>query len=164
MKTNGFYILVTIFLLFKTADSLYTNITDVITLDSQSFKDDVLSSQYTWLIEFYGPWCAYCQTFRPDFIKTAKELQKYGVKTGAVNGEDCRDLLDKFDIREYPSFRIFGRDKLRPIVYTGPRTIDQLMAAVIPQLFKIQINGTVLETPTDSSPRTLSIRAKPYKY
>lgn len=48
---------------------------DVNVLTDGTFKNQVLDSEDTWLIEFYAPWCGHCKKLAPEFAAAATSLK-----------------------------------------------------------------------------------------
>lgn len=44
------------------------------------------------------------------------------IKVGAVNCDDEKTLAGRFNVRGFPTIKIFGADKKNPIDYNGART------------------------------------------
>ncbi|XP_030242826.1 protein disulfide-isomerase A6 homolog isoform X2 [Drosophila navojoa] len=75
---------------------------DVIELQPNDFKEQVLDSQDTWLVEFYTPWCPHCKNLAPEWIKVAKEL-KGKLKVGAVDASAHSELAAEYKVNGYPT-------------------------------------------------------------
>lgn len=68
----------------------YTNDENVIELTPSTFDDFVFGSNYTTIVEFYAPWCGYCQQLAPEFKTAAKKARNFA-QFAAVNCEDERN-------------------------------------------------------------------------
>ncbi|EDW11320.1 protein disulfide-isomerase A6 homolog [Drosophila mojavensis] len=75
---------------------------DVIELQPNDFKEQVLKSQDIWLVEFYTPWCPHCKSLAPEWIKVAKEL-KGKFKVGAVDASAHSELAAEYKVQGYPT-------------------------------------------------------------
>jgi len=54
------------------------------------------------IIDFYADWCGPCQRYKPVFESVAR--QKQGVADFyRVNGDQARDLMNKYEITSYPT-------------------------------------------------------------
>lgn len=84
----------------------YANLpSKVIDLDERSFER-ILHSSEPWLIDFYAPWCGYCQVFAPDFEDIAWALDGT-VKAGKLNCETHRKVCQGAGVRVYPTVRLY---------------------------------------------------------
>lgn len=41
-------------------------------LRQYNFRQVVLESSDSWIVDFYTPWCGHCQVFKPEFEKVAE--------------------------------------------------------------------------------------------
>ncbi|XP_076802865.1 protein disulfide-isomerase A6-like [Clavelina lepadiformis] len=99
---------------------------DVVTLTDSNFRELVLNSQETWLVEFYAPWCGHCKNLAPKWASAATEIKdKTGgsIKLGALDATVHQQTAQQYGIRGYPSIKIFrqGHKNEDPIDYDGPR-------------------------------------------
>nr|GEU93211.1 protein disulfide isomerase-like 5-4 [Tanacetum cinerariifolium] len=89
-----------------------------VTLNSQNF--DKIAHQYSVLVvNFYAPWCDWCNRLKPSWEKAAKIIrERHNPETdgriilGKVNCTEERDLcrsLFSHHVQAYPSIRIFRR-------------------------------------------------------
>ncbi|VDP05920.1 unnamed protein product [Soboliphyme baturini] len=78
----------------------------------------VIDSDSVWVVEFYAPWCGHCQAFAPEFAKLAKVL-KGVIKVGGVNMVDHASVGAPYNVKGFPTIKIFGADKQSPIDYNG---------------------------------------------
>jgi thiol-disulfide isomerase/thioredoxin len=80
---------------------------------------DALTSQGSWLIEFYAPWCAHCQKLEPEVLK-ASGLGG-SVQWGRVNAAEFYSLSQRFGVAGYPTFFFLsssgsGGRQVRPVL------------------------------------------------
>merc|ERR1712130_1011242 len=80
--------------------------TDVVTLTEENFKSEVLDSEEMWLVEFYAPWCGYCQQLVPHYKAAATKLLGK-VKVGMIDSVKYQNFADKFKIDGYPTIKVF---------------------------------------------------------
>ncbi|CEP02695.1 unnamed protein product (mitochondrion) [Plasmodiophora brassicae] len=102
-------------------------------LTDNNFSDRVLKSNAIWLVEFYAPWCGHCQQLAPKWQKAANSL-KGVVRFGAVDATASTGLASRYDIKGYPTIKVFGVDKSSPIDYPGARTTKALSSFAISML------------------------------
>jgi len=97
-------------------------------LKTKEFEEQVIKGDDFWMIMFYAPWCGHCQKLEPDWKKAAKEL----VDVGRMGAVDCGEkeeegLCGKYEIKGFPSIKVFGKDKEKPTDYNGGRDADSLV-------------------------------------
>lgn len=95
-----------------------------LTLDS--FDSIVTESNELWLVQFYAPWCDHCRSFAGMYEQIAHELKGIA-KVGAVDCEKYPSLERRFEVSGFPSLHIFGSNKTHPNIYSGPRTVDDIV-------------------------------------
>ncbi|GJY98683.1 disulfide isomerase-like protein 5-4 [Tanacetum coccineum] len=132
-----------------------------VTLNSQNF--DKIAHQYSVLVvNFYAPWCDWCNRLKPSWEKAAKIIrERHNPETdgriilGKVDCTEERDLCRSHHVQAYPSIRIFRRGSdVRDErgnhdheSYYGDRNTDSLVEAM-----------EHLVTPNNSESRKLSLR------
>ncbi|ORX82201.1 thioredoxin-like protein [Basidiobolus meristosporus CBS 931.73] len=124
---------------FLQASALYSSRDDVVAITEKNFRKEVLETEQVVLMEFFAPWCGYCQKLVPDYKKVAQNLKGL-VKVAAV---DCDDEQNKpicatYGIQGFPTIKLFPSElkldakhpnkatKL-PIDYTGPRSAKAMV-------------------------------------
>ncbi|PZC76603.1 hypothetical protein B5X24_HaOG204371 [Helicoverpa armigera] len=108
--------------------ALYNGNPHVVELTPFNFKDLVVKSDAVWLVEYYVPWCGYCQRLAPDF-KLAAEALKGIIKVGAVNGEKHKMFIAEANIKSYPTLKIFTNTT--NFIYKGRRVVEGLVEACL---------------------------------
>ena len=73
------------------------------------------------LIEFYAPWCKFCQQFAPMYSKAAIRLQNENpsIKIGKIDATSSRETALKYHIEGYPTLKFFVNGA--PTEYTGTK-------------------------------------------
>ena len=67
--------------------AFYKDSKHIIELNPSTFSDVVYGSNYTTIVEFYAPWCGYCQQLKPEYEKAAKQGHHYA-QFAAVNCDE----------------------------------------------------------------------------
>ena len=75
-------------------------------LNENNFEENTKSGLK--LIEFYAPWCGYCQKQKP----VLEELSKNNIWIGIVNSDNNPALTEKFGISGFPTFLLFKEGKV----------------------------------------------------
>ncbi|KAE9548637.1 hypothetical protein FO519_008149 [Halicephalobus sp. NKZ332] len=116
--------------LVVSASALYTKNDDVVELTASNFEKEVLKSDSIWLIEFYAPWCGHCKNLVPEYKKVATALKGIA-KVGAVDMTAHQSVGAPYDVKGFPTIKLFGLDKKKPTDYQGARSADALAHAVV---------------------------------
>lgn len=125
-------------LLISSTLALYSPSDEVVMLNSANFKSKVLESNELWLVEFFAPWCGHCKNLAPEWSKAAKAL-KGVVKIGAVDMDQDGSIGQPYNIRGFPTIKIFGSNKNSPTDYQGARTAQSIVDTAMTQL-KAMVN------------------------
>ncbi|GAV71959.1 Thioredoxin domain-containing protein/Thioredoxin_6 domain-containing protein [Cephalotus follicularis] len=102
----------------------------VLTLDQSNFTDSVAKHNFI-VVEFYAPWCGHCKKLAPEYEKAASVLSSHDppivlAKIDA-NEEGNRELAGEYDVKGFPTIKIF-RDGGKIIQeYKGPREADGIV-------------------------------------
>jgi thiol-disulfide isomerase/thioredoxin len=59
-----------------------------------------------WLVDFYAPWCGYCQVFSPTFETLASKFDGK-IRFGKVNCQEHQYLCQITGINAYPTIRFY---------------------------------------------------------
>jgi len=105
-----------------------TDYGEVTTLDRNSFDGFIGStrkSQRATLVMFHVSWCKVCVRTLPKFVSASKEIQARGIPTELAH-VDCTDdktLCQRFDVRGYPTIKMFPVDEdSQPLAYKNARS------------------------------------------
>jgi len=103
----------------------------VLVLTDSTFDEEIAKSPLS-LVEFYAPWCGHCKKLAPEFEDAAHRLEGKAVLAKV----DCtvEKICDKFDVRGYPTIKIFRNDGSQPSEYPGGRTADAITKFMEKQL------------------------------
>ncbi|KRT78523.1 Thioredoxin [Oryctes borbonicus] len=117
-------------LLLGSSEALYSTTSNVIELTPTNFDNLVIKGEEIWIVEFFAPWCGHCRQLVPEYEKAANALRGV-IKVGAVNADNHKELAGRYDVRGYPTIKIFGTNKNRAVAedYTGQRTAQGLIDA-----------------------------------
>ena len=92
-----------------------------ITLTKENFKEEVLSSDKTVLVDFWAPWCGPCRMVAPVVAEVA-EAHEGTLTVGKVNVDDEPELAMEYGINSIPSLLVFkGGDVVNRSVGAKPR-------------------------------------------
>ncbi|CAI4224077.1 unnamed protein product [Auanema sp. JU1783] len=122
-------------LLIVGASALFSGKDDVVELTEQNFKNKVLSSDEIWIVEFYAPWCGHCKNLVPEYKKAATALKGIA-NVGAVDMTQHQNVGSPYNVRGFPTLKIFGADKTKPIDFQGARTAQAIADAVLAEAKK----------------------------
>lgn len=78
----------------------------VIQITEQNFKNEVLESEKTVIVDFYAVWCGPCKTMSPIIDSIAEELGDT-VKVGKVDTDENMNLAGEYGILSIPTILIF---------------------------------------------------------
>lgn len=97
--------------------------TQVLHLTDSNFQEMVLKSNELFLVEFYAPWCGHCKKLEPEWKRAAQMLDDSGskVKLVAIDCTTNPKIANKYAIQGFPTIKYFGKNKKRPVDYSGPR-------------------------------------------
>ncbi|KAK5639052.1 hypothetical protein RI129_011544 [Pyrocoelia pectoralis] len=110
-------------LLISACQALYPASSNVVELTTSNFDKLVINSDEVWIVEFFAPWCGHCQQLVPEYQKAANALK-----------DEHNSLGGRYEVRGFPTIKIFGANKNKPEDYNGQRTaqglVDGAMGAV----------------------------------
>ena len=85
------------------------NVMDVLNVTSANFKEEVLNSEKTVLIDFYADWCGPCKMFSPVVEAVANENED--IKVVKVNVDNAQDLAIQYQVMSIPTVVIIKDGK-----------------------------------------------------
>ncbi|KAL1493200.1 hypothetical protein ABEB36_011300 [Hypothenemus hampei] len=113
---------------FGSSWALYPSRGSVVELTPSNFDNLVIKGDEIWIVEFFAPWCGHCQNLVPEYTKAANALKGI-VKVGAVNADEHKELAGRYEVRGFPTIKIFGTNKYKPEDYQGARNAEGLVNA-----------------------------------
>lgn len=94
-------------------------------LTAETFQKHVTTSQDSWFIKFYVPWCSHCQHLAPTWAEMAKEMEGK-LNIGEVNCEQNSRLCKDAKVGAYPTIYFFrGGERVE---YEGLRGLGDLLS------------------------------------
>lgn len=118
--------------------NFYDRSRSVMELTHRTFDDYVFESNHTTVVEFYAPWCGYCQQFKGDFKKAAGLAGAFA-QFAAVNCdlESNKALCAANNVKGFPTIKVFRPPKkfsqeermfqYLVDVYSGERNANRLV-------------------------------------
>ena len=102
------------------------NVTD------KNFKQEILQSNISVLVDFWAEWCAPCHMVTPIVEEIAREYQGK-LKVCKVNVDEAPDTASKYDIMGIPTLAIFKNGKIvDKVIGVVPKA--QLEAVIKPHI------------------------------
>lgn len=137
----------------------------VVKLTEATFEEFIANNPYV-LAEFFAPWCGHCKNLGPEFAAAADSLQETNtdIKLAQVDCTTERDLCSKFDIRGYPTMKIFKGEVESPSDYPGQRQSDAIINYMVKlTLPAVQVfeNSTELDAKLDDLSESFILQVLP---
>mmetsp|Transcript_19066 Transcript_19066/g.27097 ORF Transcript_19066/g.27097 Transcript_19066/m.27097 type:complete len:486 (+) Transcript_19066:57-1514(+) len=101
-----------------------------IELTDEASYDEYLKTHEVAFIDFYAPWCIWCQRLHPTWELFAQEVYKEKMPVGVamVNCVEHNDLCRRADIRAFPVLRWFSNGEAVVPDYNMDRTVSALVS------------------------------------
>ncbi|OAD06466.1 hypothetical protein MUCCIDRAFT_35246 [Mucor lusitanicus CBS 277.49] len=87
---------------------------------------EIAANNVPWFIKFYAPWCPHCKNLAPTWTEMASQLRGQ-VNVGEVNCDALPTVCETYEIRGFPTLKMFGQDGGEPVQYTSDRSLVSLM-------------------------------------
>ncbi|KAL8130572.1 hypothetical protein V2J09_019727 [Rumex salicifolius] len=102
----------------------------VLTLDSSNFADTIAKHDFI-VVEFYAPWCGHCKKLAPEYEQAASTLSSHDppivlAKVDA-NEEANRELASTYDVKGFPTLKIFRNGGKDIQEFKGPRDAEGIV-------------------------------------
>jgi thioredoxin 1 len=75
-------------------------------LTDANFKEEVINSEETCLVDFWAPWCGPCLRVAPHISEIAKEYQGK-LKVGKLNVDEEASTAMMYNISSIPTLLVF---------------------------------------------------------
>ena len=98
---------------------------EVLKIDEQNFKEEVLESEKPVLIDFFATWCEPCKMMSPIIDEIAKEVGSE-IKVGKVDVDENQELAIKYDVMSIPTIIIFKNGKAEK-TFVGLRDKQEIL-------------------------------------
>ncbi len=92
---------------------------DIVTLQDNTFEQEVLKSETPVLVDFWAVWCGPCKALAPTVDEIARDY-KGKVKVAKLDVDHAQQTAQKFGIRSIPTLLLFK----------GGRVVDTIVGAV----------------------------------
>jgi protein disulfide-isomerase-like protein len=106
---------------------MHENGVHAVVLDKDSF-DTFMAENDMAMVNFYAPWCIWCQRLHPTYEQFAEKVEEEGMPIGVAQ-VDCvenSDLCAKQKIAAFPTLRWFNKQTAVMPDYKGDRTVNAL--------------------------------------
>lgn len=77
----------------------------VLKITSENFKEEVVDTDKTVLIDFYADWCGPCRAMSPIIDEIAEELSD-NIKVGKINVDENQDIAINYGVMSIPTIVI----------------------------------------------------------
>lgn len=105
---------------------------EVITVDTQTFDEVVLQSEVPVLVDFWAAWCGPCRAIAPVLDQIAAE-QDGKLLIAKLNVDENPDIASRYNISSIPVMKVFDKGEIvREIIGAMPKPqIEQRLEGII---------------------------------
>lgn len=122
-------------------EGIFSSSSNVVQLDSKSLDKDVLGGHHLWLVLFHDSQSP-SKDFSSVYSETSNELQKYGVRVGALDVEKYPKDAGKFGVQQFPTLvSVEGKVTINPYTKQNLRTVQALRERTVKSLKKWALRG-----------------------
>ncbi|UKI41941.1 MAG: thioredoxin [Candidatus Melainabacteria bacterium] len=100
----------------------------VIELNKNNFDKEVFKSNGITLVDFWSPWCGFCQKQLP-IVNELNENLEGKIKVGTVNLDESPEIAQTYNIASIPTFILFKDGKIKNKLI-GFQTKSQLLKEI----------------------------------
>lgn len=100
----------------------------VLKVSNENYKEEVLDSEKTVLVDFYADWCGPCKMMAPVVEEISEELQDK-VKVCKINVDENQDLAMQYGIMSIPTLVFIKNGKLEKTL-VGLRDKQELISVL----------------------------------
>ncbi len=79
--------------------------------NEENFKNEVINTDKTTIVDFYADWCGPCKMMSPVIDKIAEENAE-SIKVGKVNVDENQELAMKYNVMSIPTILVFKNGNL----------------------------------------------------
>lgn len=112
----------------ETLDELHADGIHAVDLNPSNFKQFLTTTKVAF-VDFYAPWCIWCQRLQPTWEKFAEKVEEYGLPllVGKVDCVQHEDLCEKYGIIAFPTLRWYENSEPSIPDYKMDRTVSSLI-------------------------------------
>ncbi|MAG57643.1 MULTISPECIES: thioredoxin [Micrococcales] len=105
---------------------------EVTTVDTQTFDEVVLQSDVPVLVDFWAAWCGPCRAIAPVLDQIAAE-QDGKLLIAKLNVDENPDIASRYNISSIPAMKVFDKGEIvREIIGAMPKPqIEQRLEGII---------------------------------
>lgn len=112
---------------------MYSSSDPITVLTDANFDSLVTKGNEVWAVEFYSDGCGHCHAFKDAWLAAAKAM-KGVARFGVVDGASQGGLAGRFGVQGFPTVKIFGLDRVKPVEYQEAREAKPLSQAVLKEV------------------------------